>query len=96
MDDNNTAAIADLNIPIAAYNGLIKDLLNIHVPSNITGTHIDAINELSKIASDIKAFKTAISDPLVATVAIKDYFVNIQSFGETYQTLKTYISENSQ
>lgn len=57
----------------AAYSNMIADLLQTVVPRELTKEHLDLVNTLSAIHTDIDAMRQAFEDPLYAMVRVKRY-----------------------
>lgn len=56
-----------------AYGGMIDDLLRIPTPSDLSRQHVDLINTLVTLKSDIGAMRQVFDDPLKALVHVQRY-----------------------
>lgn len=70
-DDPSTLDALD---PIAAaYSGMVTDLLALPVPRTLAKEHLDLINALSAIETDIRAMRITFDDPLASLVRVQRY-----------------------
>ena len=65
--------LAELDPIIVGYRAMKKGLLNLTVPARVAGVHLDLINVIEAVASDIEAMRHVFTDPLLTMLRMKRY-----------------------
>lgn len=70
----NDPVVLNLLAPtISSYEGMIKDMLEVTVPSSMLREHLSLLNVYQAILSDIKAFQNVFDDALPAMTRFRRY-----------------------
>jgi hypothetical protein len=69
--------IKKLDPIIAGYKAIIANLLVVNTPKDFADVHLNLINSISKLVSDIEAFRGMFEDPLVGITAVSSYFKDV-------------------
>lgn len=71
---SNDASVLEQLTPVAnAYAAMVRDLVAHPVPAALTKEHLDLINTLSIIETDIRAMQATFDDPLQSLLRIRRY-----------------------
>lgn len=93
-EENNPAVLAELDPIVATYTGLVSDLLVLETPSSIASRHLDFINALSMVRSDIVAMQAAFEDPLAVLMHIKRYSDDARGVALALDHIRTALTES--
>ena len=69
----NEKALVGLEVVATDYRALAENLSNIRVPTQVTETHINLLNNYQKLAQASEDMSTAVNDPVRSMVGIKNY-----------------------
>ncbi len=58
---------------ITGYKGLIGDFLQISIPSDAVSIHLEILNAMSNVLSNIEAMRLTFSDPVKSFVGVSQY-----------------------
>ncbi|MBI4086877.1 hypothetical protein HY416_02760 [Candidatus Kaiserbacteria bacterium] len=73
MDAHDPDILRQLKPIEDAYAGLVTDLLALETPASVARQHVDLINALSMVHTDVAAMGRALDDPLGTMMYIKRY-----------------------
>lgn len=86
-------SLKQLDPLIAKYQKTIDLLYKIPVPKEALYFHVNTLNTLSVIYSDIVAMRTMFTDPVLGFSAITKYETDLQSFYLAAQKFSTYFGQ---
>ena len=70
LASEDEVVLAELDPIIAGYKGMNKGLLNLIVPTQVAGAHLDLINVIEAVTNDIIAMREVFTDPLLSLIHI--------------------------
>ncbi len=73
MRNNDPDELDRLQPLVDSYDGMVRDMLALRVPSQYVGEHLDIINTFNALAIDIEAMRNAYEDPISALIRLKRY-----------------------
>ena len=78
---------------IEASKGFISDFLNMEVPNDAVGVHLDLLNSVSKFEADMEAMKQIYNDPIRAISGISQYNIDIIDFQNALNKINNYFDQ---
>lgn len=91
---NSASALNKIDNTITAGRGLIEDLLKIEVPSRAVSVHLEFLNSVSRLVSDVEAMREISNDPVRSLAGIKQYGPDILTFQNSFKKLNTHFAQN--
>jgi hypothetical protein len=82
--------LAKLDPIIIGYKGLIGDFLQITVPSDAVKLHLNFLNAMSNVLSNIEAMRQTFSDPVRSFSGVSQYKQHAFDLGLAMEKLKEY------
>jgi hypothetical protein len=82
--------IAKLDPIIQSYQTLLTNMLKVPVPGDATSLHLELVNDLSKILSDLQAIRQTFTDPVKALSAVNTYKQDYTNLVLVVQKLEVY------
>lgn len=73
LNESNAQALNKLDPIIAGYSAILTGLTQIYVPKELTGQHVQILNGVNRVITDIKSMKQILSDPLVGLGGVSAY-----------------------
>lgn len=70
---DDESVLAELDPIIAAYTGMIEDMLSTPVPSNMVKEHLDLLNAYQGIRNTILGMRNSFADPLMGLLRVQRY-----------------------
>lgn len=89
VKENNPEVLKELQPIAQAYIDMISGLLLLETPSTLSKQHVDLLNTLVMIHTDIVAMQEAFSDPLRALVRVKRYYDDAQGLFYALDNIRT-------
>lgn len=71
----------------------ISDSLKIEVPSNAVSLHLDLLNSVSTLITNIEAMRNISSDPILGLVGLNDYDNSIEKLEISLAKINNYLSK---
>lgn len=93
MSENRESEITSLDPIIQGYTGIIDALALVSVPQDLVGFHIEFLNSMGRVLSDIKGFRMMFDDPIVGLVSVGNYFNDVQALQLSIQNIKSALEE---
>lgn len=87
---NQEEELSRLDPIIAGYKGLIGDFLQISVPSDAVSIHLNLLNSMSDVLSNIEGMRQTFSDPLRGFVATSQYKKHALDLSLAMKNLEEY------
>ncbi len=82
--------IAKLDPIIASYQILLGNMLKAPTPKDATGLHLEFVNSISAVLSDLSAIRQTFIDPVKALSAISIYKQDYTTMSLAIQKIETY------
>jgi len=83
--------IAKLDPIIQSYQTLLSAMLKAPVPAEVTSLHLEFVNSISKVLSDLQAIRGSFIDPVKSLAALSTYKQDYTDMGSAIQKLETYM-----
>lgn len=93
-EGRNAEALEEFTPIIEGYEGMVNDMLATPVPQAYVKEHLDLVNTYNAILQDIKGFKLANDDPLVALARVKRYNDDTRGLFQAIVNLYTKLHED--
>ncbi len=93
LEHEDPSHLPDLNPIIVSYNDLAKKLTNIKVPVEISNDHVNLINNLYSIASELTQTQSLFSDSVVGIRGVVGYNKTITDLDVVIDKIQTYASQ---
>lgn len=90
IESTKESDLAKLDPIIIGYKGLISDFLQISVPSDAVKVHLDFLNAMSNILSNIEAMRQTFSDPVRSLSGASQYKQHVFDLSLAMQKLNEY------
>lgn len=90
VKSNKETDLAKLDPIIIGYRGLISDFLQISVPSDAVKIHLDFLNAMSNVLSNIEAMRQTFSDPVRSLAGASQYKQHAFDLSLALQRLNEY------
>jgi hypothetical protein len=84
--------IKKLDPIIAGYTKILNELVAISVPREVAGQHLNLLNSVSAMLSDIKNLRVVFEDPIVGLIGISSYYKNVESVRSALSELRVAFS----
>lgn len=94
LRDQNEAELQKLDIKKAVYIKLLKQSLQVPVPSTVATEHLLLINALQALLADITAMRNAFTDPMLTLLRMKRYQDDAAGLYIAITTLFTVLSDS--
>ncbi len=78
LETNSPAKVAELEPIIKGYEAILKQLSLVAVPESLVRKHVDLMNAMNRVLTDIEAFKIMFDDPILGLVSVGSYFENVK------------------
>jgi hypothetical protein len=89
LENNNDATFTqDIADVLGKYDTIISKLLNTTVPQTVANQHLEIINSLSAVRTDVASFSKFIDDPLLAVSAFTAYNEDSSRRANAFQALR--------
>src|SRR3989344_1377572 len=93
LKSGNSGELSRLDPIIEASKGFISDFLNMEVPNDAVGVHLDLLNSVSKFEADMEAMKQIYNDPIRAISGISQYNIDIIDFQNALNKINNYFDQ---
>lgn len=90
----NESKMAKLDPIILTTKGLLTDLLNIEVPKKAVNVHLELVNAVSNLLSDLESLRVVFSDPIRSLTAISVYESHVLDFKKATENIRVYFIQN--
>ena len=94
-ENDNVAALSELDPIVEQTSGAIDEMIKMNVPSELATLHLELVNILERVTENLSDIQFFDMDPIVAMGAISQYEANITAFGlitlELVNTIKEKI-----
>jgi hypothetical protein len=77
------------------YTGTIEDALRMNVPDELADEHMNLLNVLEAIRTDIEAMQVAFTDPLYALARIRFYEKDTKDLFNAFQTIAQVLTQHT-
>ena len=81
--NDNPEELKNLDPILAAYEGMLREMISVSVPQNAVSIHVALLNSMSGIFSTIQAMRVIYSDPSTALLSVSEYVNYSKKQGET-------------
>lgn len=88
------AALGDLELIAASYEGMVADMLATPVPRTYVTEHLDLINTYNAVAVDIRGMQQTFTDPIYALVRIQRYGDDVYGIYQAISNLYLKLDED--
>lgn len=78
---------------IAAYKGIISDMLTMKVPADAVNLHLELLNAESNILANIQAMRQLFTDPVLSLSGVKQYEDNVVTMSLAIKKFGVYFSK---
>lgn len=95
LRSNNPNEVKKYDKIIKYYKQIIDGFRGIPVSEDVSGSHIEMLNNLSSIMSNIEAMKKVFDDPVFATSNITGFINNFRAFTVTWTNLQDYFQSQN-
>lgn len=86
--------LKELDPTIAAYEGMLKDMLATPVPSSLVREHLSLINVYNALLIDVQAFRNTFSDALTAMLRFRRYTADTEALYIAISSLYLSLNES--
>lgn len=93
VQEESQTELQKLDPIILAYKGIIADMLEMKVPSDIVSLHLELLNSASNILSNIQAMRKLFTDPVLSLSAVKQYEDNVVTMSLAIKKFGVYFSQ---
>jgi len=94
VDNQNPDELKKLDVKIAIYSAILSQTLALTAPTIAAKEHLDLINSYQAVLNDIKAMRTAFSDPMLALLRMKRYEDDVAGFKNAFENLYNKLYDN--
>lgn len=95
LQSDSETELKKLDPMILISKNAIKYLLDMEVPENAVGFHLNLLNSSSNTLSDLEAMRVAVSDPVKVFSVVGTYSQNMINFGNAVINMNDYLLKNS-
>lgn len=95
LQKNSEKELKRLDPLIVTGRTLIKNLLSMEVPANVSGAHILLLNSFSSILADVEAMRISLDDPVKAFTALGQYQKDASNLQIVLEGIETLLNEKS-
>ncbi len=92
VSENNEVILTALDPMIKAARVAIEELLIVQVPIKGSKTHLELVNSLSKVLSDVEAMRVLFVDPVRSFAAINQYPTDADEFINSLNAMSSYLA----
>jgi hypothetical protein len=92
QDEDPTVFETQISILLTQYDRVISKLLTLSVPQSLADKHLELVNALSAVESDLLKLRDGQNDPLLALSAITTYTKNTARRGAAFQAIRDALS----
>lgn len=89
---NNESMASQLDKSVIAYNGLIKDIMAVNIPSEIADQHLKLINSFVLFKKIAEKLRNYFSDPMAGFVALKQYQEAATNYTDSLAEINKFLS----
>lgn len=86
--------IAKLDPIIFDYTAILQKIIATPVPQTYANTHLELVNNLSKVLTDVKGFRGMFDDPIVGLMTVGNYYKDIELMRTSVENIKNIFSQN--
>jgi hypothetical protein len=94
VEENNPEGLKALKPIEQAYAAALRSILAVETPSSFAKQHVDLLNALSMVKTDITAMQQTFSDPLGSLLRIKRYEDDVKGLFYALDTIRTVLEKN--
>lgn len=91
----NRAEIGQLDPIIQGYTAMIAELKSVRVPQSLMGQHLELMNSMGLVLSDIKGFRLIFDDPIVGLASVSNYFNDVDRLSDSISSIKNFLVEEN-
>ena len=73
------AEIVKLDPIIIRYNLILNQINSISVPQELVGYHVELLNSVSRILTDVKGFRVMFEDPILGLAGVSSYYQDVEA-----------------
>lgn len=72
------------------YTVTLNQLAQVEVPKDLLGYHLELLNNMSRLLTDIKSFQLIFDDPMVGLVGINNYYPDLEAMTNSIKRIKIF------
>lgn len=88
IKNQSPSALSDLDPVILGYQNILHDFLKVQVPRSMVVSHLDLLNAIGNVLTDVQGFKKTFKDPIVGLMSLNQYPGDIESLKAAIQNMR--------
>lgn len=93
ITEKNELVLKQLDPIILTTKSTVTDLLNIEVPADAVGVHLDLLNGSSNILNDLEGMRVSFTDPIRSFVVLNQYSTHITNIQTALTKMSSYFTK---
>jgi hypothetical protein len=93
LKTNDATPLKELEYYSTAYGATLESLLAIPVPLSLVSEHLQLLNSIAAMRSDVDAMRVVLDDPLFALAAISRFQKDVDATYASFSALNTLLTE---
>ncbi len=94
LEKESRTEIMKLDPIIAGYIAILNKLLVLPVPQDHVTIHINLVNNLNKVITNIQGFRVMFDDPIIGIITVGSYYEDMDSLQVSVGELRNIFRQN--